>query len=103
MQEPETLYRKVGRRYVPVGHAFHRDYSMYSDGIWLVAHDGSSRQLIMRLGDTPTVMTSAAFMRHREAMTRAIGDRRGVRAYSTLDLVDAAIRAVIDAEAEEAK
>jgi hypothetical protein len=49
----ETLYRKVGNRYVEAG--MHSDVDMYP-GIWLVQkHKGSSSMSSLHLGDLPSI------------------------------------------------
>lgn len=91
-----NLYRKIGRRYFPVDERWLDPM----EGVWLVCRTPNKRSAphFMRLGDTPTVMVAAAFHRHREAMAKAIAERRETRQNSAWDLAEAAIAAVVAAE-----
>lgn len=88
-----TYYRKQGRRYVKCDYG---DFPVhYLPGIWLVT-DGE-KSLFMRLGDQPTVMTYAAFARHKNAIASAIAGVQGWASRSPDDMA----QAVIDAVARE--
>jgi hypothetical protein len=62
-----VIYRKVGRRYQPVGIEW---CGWPANGVWLVA-DGR-QSLIMRVGDLPDPMPLAALERHRNAACCAV-------------------------------
>ena len=96
MSRVDQLYRKVGRRYVPVD----QRWADPAPGVWIVYHDASCRgsMRVMRLGDTPTVMTAAAFHRHVAVMASAINKQRTMTENSDWSLAEAAIRAVVMAE-----
>lgn len=93
-----TLYRKEGRRYVPVATWEDRGYP--AEGIWLVLH--GSYRLIQRLGEYPTVSVAAAFARHKDAICEAIQKQpKHGEGSSVSDLADAIWRSVAMAEQAE--
>lgn len=55
---PETLYRKVGKRYVPCA----VDQIGYQCGLWLVQEHGRERIYVGRLADVPAPLEAAALM-----------------------------------------
>lgn len=68
----DTLYRKVGRRYVPVA----VDTIGYQPGIWLVfrAVRGSNKLYVGPLGDVPNPPAAAALLVHVDKAAAAISD-----------------------------
>ncbi len=82
----EKIYRKVGRRYQPVGIEW---VGWPCNGVWFV---GEARQsLIMRLGDLPDPMPLAALETYRDAACRAVMrmmDRWHQQPLSANDFVD---------------
>jgi len=67
----DTLYRKVGRRYVKV-HDLWRGNP--ADGIWLIMGDGHGHHsaLMCRVGEVPDALPLAAMMQHIDAAARAV-------------------------------
>ena len=96
MSLQDLLYRKVGRRYVPVD----LRWADPAPGVWVAYHDGSAHgaMRVMRLGDTPTVMVAAVFHRHVVAISAAISKQRASSENSDWSLAEAAINAVVRAE-----
>lgn len=95
----EKLYRKKGRRYEPVGYE-HTGFP--AEGVWLVTQGKNyrSERLFMRIGDAPSVMTLAAFERHRDAIARAVSQVQNWTSRSPDDMAAEVIKAVAKAEEE---
>jgi hypothetical protein len=107
----DMLYRKIGRRYVPVGREW---VGFPADGVWFV-HDGS-QSVIMRIGDMPDPMPLAQMTRYRnlayqsmreeydrvtkETLKKAKDGTVSVIIPSLGGLVDAFFKAVAKAEGE---
>ncbi len=96
----DKLYRKVGRRYEPVGYEF---VGFPAPGVWLVTKGEHfrSERLITNLGDAVPVMTLAAFERHRDVISRAVSKELSSGLWSPDGVAGAAIRAVLEAEQKE--
>lgn len=71
----DTLYRKVGRRYVPAGVEF---TGWPANGVWLVEDGRQGR--IAKLGEVPEPAPLAAVERHRDRITDAV--RRAVESHA---------------------
>lgn len=71
MSKHQQLYRKIGRRYVPASEMF---YGEPAEGIWLVekSKHGSSKRLIMRVGELPDAVQLAGLERHRHELSKVI-------------------------------
>ena len=69
--DDKRLYRKVGKRYKPVGHEF---TGFPSDGVWLVQTTPAciSSQVIMKVGDLLDPAPLAALHRHEAVVTTAL-------------------------------
>jgi len=95
----EIHYKKVGRRYVPISEEFQ---GFPKEGVWIVSKKGEamhwSGYWIMRLGDTPSAMTLAAFARHQDAIASAISKVLDWSRRSPNDLAQEVIRAVAENE-----
>ena len=65
----EMLYKKVGRRYIPVGHEF---FGFPADGIWLVSHDTKASRHIMKIGELPDIKPLVDLEMHRDAVMEAL-------------------------------
>jgi len=96
---PKILYEKRGRKYVPVREEFS---GFPKAGVWIVTgaqgKQAWSGYWMMRLGDTPTVMTYAAFDRHRDAIACAISNVQNWTCRSPSDMAHEVIKAVYEAE-----
>ena len=67
------IYKKMGRRYIPMGMEYH---NYLSDGIWYVRGDGHSLTLMASfkdLGEMPEQLTIVARM-HAQAAIKAAQD-----------------------------
>ena len=93
----EILYRKKGRRYEKVGY---EHVGFPAEGVWLVTKGKGMRseRIFTRIGDQPSVMTLAAFERHRDLIARTI-NRVGKNLHS-LDEMDGEVSKA-GAEGEE--
>lgn len=98
-RKPTTIYRKVGRRYVPVADEYARDSIMLSPGVWLVPGPGRLMWM-MSLDDERCVIPLAQLMQHVDAVSTAVLKKREAGA-SAYDLAKVAIEAL--AKAMEAK
>lgn len=94
-RKPTTIYRKEGRRYVPVADEYQCDSIMLSPGVWLVPGPGRLMWL-MSLDDGTRVIPLARLMMHVDAVSSAILKRReeGASAY---DLAEVAIKTLAKA------
>lgn len=90
MTRGETLYRKVGGRYWPVGLEF---AGFPSDGVWLV-EDGR-QSLIMKVGELLDPLPYSAMMRGRDRACKALMALwEGRSRVSASDEVEAVLKAV---------
>jgi hypothetical protein len=112
MERDIQLYRKEGRRYVPVGQEWR---GWPADGVWYV-HDGR-HSLIMRVGDIPDPMPLAAMERHREIALKTMSEYYNEAVSKTLvrgkngtvsvtapplyDMIDVFFKAIAKAEAAQ--
>lgn len=101
MSGAEILYRKVGRRYKPVGSTYN---TVMTGGIWLVENarpEFAHAARICRIGDLPDPMPLAAIERHRECAAQALlrlRDAHSLNQYLVDDLLDAVFLAIARAE-----
>ena len=98
----KIYYEKKGRRYVPVSEEFR---GFPASGVWIVSQGFMGPKgkdwngyWIMRLGDTPSVMTAAAFARHEDAVGNAIVKAMKEPRWSPASLARAVIQRVATEE-----
>ena len=94
-RKPTTIYRKKGRRYVPVADEYQRDSIMLSPGVWLVPGPGRIMWL-MSLDNERQVIPLSRLMLHVDTVSAAIYEKREAGA-SAYDLAKVAIEALAKA------
>ena len=87
----DMLYRKVGRRYVPVGPEF---MGWPATGVWLVQKHSSSL-ILDKISEIPNPASYTKFALHRATIASEIADHR-YRTGSAMDIADAIIKAVYE-------
>jgi hypothetical protein len=96
----DTIYRKVGGRYQPVGIEW---CGWPSDGVWLCT-DGR-QSCIAKIGDVPDPMPLASIERHRDAACRAVSRMMacwsGGELLSPNDFVDEIFLEIVKDQADE--
>jgi hypothetical protein len=68
-QNNRMLYRKVGRRYEPVGEDF---TGFPADGVWYVQNDTRRMTHIMKIGDLPDPRPLVELEQYRDAACTAL-------------------------------
>ena len=85
MSDDNTLYRKIGKRYVPCGN----ELSMYTDGIWLVSRQaGCKSQCCVLLAEDLPRVKSIAYRVHVPALVDVIG-KVVSKGYTHFDIANA--------------
>ena len=94
------VYKKVGRRYVPLGQEF---IGFPSDGIWYV-HDGKRSQThIMKIGDLPDPRPLVELEQYRDAVTRKVLSSLQEERWSVHDLISRVFKALVEVTNEVSK
>lgn len=95
----DVLYRKVGKRYVKVGL---EHIGFPATGVWLVTQGEGMRseRVFTQLGEPPSIMTYAAFERHRDVIARTIAHFQS-QPYTFDSVAGQIIKAVCLAEESE--
>jgi hypothetical protein len=93
------IYRKVGRRYEPVGHEWH---GFPMQGIWLVTGSAPpfsgtktyrwSGTHIMKLGELPALFPFASMAVSREELAVVITKATSGSSYSPMSVADAVLK-----------
>ena len=87
----DMLYRKVGRRYIPVGHEF---MGWPATGVWLV-QEHSSSLVLDKISEIPSPVSYAKFALHRATIASEIINHRYTEE-SAMNIADAVIKAVYE-------
>jgi hypothetical protein len=89
----ENLYRKVGRRYVPVEEA-EWDGAFPAAGIWLVQQKRSSREerLILKIGELPSLFPYGSLALDADELTGVLSGAKAGRQSSWADVADVVLK-----------
>lgn len=104
--EDRNVYKKVGRKYVPIGYRIEDNY--LSDGLWLVRHKAHSTQManagylaqiygICKVGDYSTAdLTKLASMEEYSAVVSQTIFENENKSISRNDLAKIIVKALFD-------
>lgn len=92
MNEREMIFRKKGRKYIPVGWEF---TGWPTDGFWLVTNGGTRSMHVSYLGEVPNPGVHVALAKYTDAVTRAYMALRDSKdSFSANDVAQTVIKTI---------
>lgn len=85
----ETIYRKIGRRYVEVGPEF---TGWPADGVWLVSDDRRAAHFVTKIGEVPCIFDFAKMHVGLDELTGVIQAQRSKSDNSSYDIARAVLK-----------